>query len=354
MSSETSTPYTPASTVTFGNNETVSLADEIKKYKTKELIDFLCKEEDLELEEEDLEIIRKQRVNGRDFLKTTKEEFLSYGMPGGPAKRLADFAKECKERKLKAFSSYKTKADLEKVLQEDYKISSGDITLIPQFKPVTCLVDENSPEFKLCIDDILRRIRNMGPVVDSNEAMRCEYISTILHTALSLLEGLIITPQMKITGEINTGREDYAIKKILDDLLEEIICITEGKQNQATMGICQNLLQCRSACDMNINMNKKKRKVDEAFDPDYDYVYGIVSTGTDWYFILHSTEGIYSTSRTEYRISLTEDALKDDTELRKNVKRVLEVIVGLLKDRAVGSEEPATKKRRVEEIIKKK
>jgi hypothetical protein len=104
---------------------------------------------------------------------------------------------------------------------------------------------------------------------------------------------------------------------------------------------------------MNLDMLKKKRKADEAFDPDYDYVYGIVST-TDWYFILHSTEGIYSTSRTEYRISLTENALKDDTELRKSVKRVLEVIVGLLKDRAVGSEEPATKKRRVEEIIKKK
>ncbi|CAG8651487.1 6137_t:CDS:1 [Paraglomus brasilianum] len=103
---------------------------------------------------------------------------------------------------------------------------------------------------------------------------------------------------------------------------------------------------------MNVYMNKKKRKVDEAFDPDYDYVYGIVSTGTDWFFILHSTEGIYSTSRVEYRISLTEDALKDDTKLRKSVKRVLEVIVGLLKDRTVGSEEPAIKKRRVEEIIK--
>jgi hypothetical protein len=211
MSSET---YTPASaSTTVAGNETVSLADEIKKYKTEALIEYLRKEEDLDLEEEDFEIIRKQRVNGRDFLKTTKEEFLSYGMPSGPAKRLADFAKDCKDKKLKAFSSYKTKADLEKVLQEDYKISSGDITLIPQFKPATCPVDEKSPEFKLCIDDIL--------------------LSTILHTALTLLEGLIITPQMKITGEINTGRVDYAIKKILDDLLEEIICITEGKQNQA-------------------------------------------------------------------------------------------------------------------------
>ena len=53
---------------------------------------------------------------------------------------------------------------------------------------------------------------------------------------------------------------------------------------------------------MNINMNKKKRKADEAFNPnpDYDYIYGIVSTGTNWNFILHNTEGIYSTSRTEY------------------------------------------------------
>jgi hypothetical protein len=105
---------------------------------------------------------------------------------------------------------------------------------------------------------------------------------------------------------------------------------------------------------MNLDMLRRKRKADEVFDSDYDYVYDIVSTGTDWYFILHSTEGIYSTSRTEYRISLTEDVLKDDTELRKSVKRVLEVIIGLLKDRAVGSEEPATKQHRVEEIIKKK
>ena len=46
---------------------------------------------------------------------------------------------------------------------------------------------------------------------------------------------------MKITGKINTDRVDYAIKKILDNLLEEIICITEGKQNQATMGIYYNV-----------------------------------------------------------------------------------------------------------------
>jgi hypothetical protein len=132
----------------------------------------------------------------------------------------------------------------------------------------------------------------MGPVVDSNEAMRCEYISTILHTAVSILGGLVILPQMTVSGEESSGRVDYAIKKLLEDMLEEIICITEGKQNLPGKGVAQNLMQCRSSCQMNLDMLKKKRKADEAFETDYEYVYGIVTTATDWYFILHSTEGI--------------------------------------------------------------
>ncbi|GBC03368.1 hypothetical protein RclHR1_05090015 [Rhizophagus clarus] len=109
------------------------MANKIKKYKTKELVDFLYKEDGLELEEEDLEIIRKQRVSGRDFLNISKEELQGVGMKLGPAKRLADFAEECKEKKLCSFSTYKTHKDLSEVL-EKYGIF-GDITRIPQFIP---------------------------------------------------------------------------------------------------------------------------------------------------------------------------------------------------------------------------
>src|ERR1043165_9278344 len=134
--SETSTPYTPASTSTsVAGNETVSLADEIKKYKTEALIEYLRKEEDLGLDDDDLEIFRKQKIMGRDFLKTTKEEFLSYGMPGGPAKRLADFAKECKEKKKRAFSTYRS---LKEVLTK-YGIDGNGIGTIRQFPPVSLL-----------------------------------------------------------------------------------------------------------------------------------------------------------------------------------------------------------------------
>jgi hypothetical protein len=172
------------------------MADEIKKYDTEELINSLHKKGDLKLSKTAIKILEKEEIS--------QEKLEKWEMLGGSAIKFADFAKECKKKKLRAFSSYKTKADLEKVLQEDYKISSGDITLIPQFKPVTCPVNENSPEFKLCIDDILHRIRNIGPVVDSSKAMRCEYISTILHMAVSLLKGLVITPPDK-----NNQRSKY-------------------------------------------------------------------------------------------------------------------------------------------------
>ena len=55
---------------------------------------------------------------------------------------------------------------------------------------------------------------------------------------------------MNVSGEESSGLVDYAIKKILDGLLEEIICITEGKQNQPGKGVAQNLMQCKSSCDV--------------------------------------------------------------------------------------------------------
>jgi hypothetical protein len=39
-------------------------------------------------------------------------------------------------------------------------------------------------------------------------------------------------------------------KKIIDGLFEETICITEGKQNQPGKAVAQNLMQCKSSCDV--------------------------------------------------------------------------------------------------------
>jgi len=115
--------------------------------------------------------------------------------------------------------------------------------------------------------------------------------------------------------------------------------------------IPQNVIQCESAHQT----NKRKRKADDAFGEEFDYLYGIITTATEWYFLLYTSEGISCTSETEYHISLTKAIAKEENEakLRKNVKRVMEVIVGLLKDRVDVEKEPKKKKARVQEYLKK-
>ena len=47
---------------------------------------------------------------------------------------------------------------------------------------------------------------------------------------------------------------------------------------------------------------------------------------------MYTPERIYCT-KADYHIDLTEDILDDDAKLRREVKKVMGVIVGLLKDR---------------------
>ena len=181
---------------------------------------------------------------------------------------------------------------------------------------------------------------------DCNEAMRCEYISIILHTSLPIVreitgkKGITLSPQQEIVGEENTGRVDYAINH-----LEELICITEGKQSDVGMGFAQNLVQCESA----MQVNTKKRM---AIGEDLDYVYGIVTTATDWIFIRFASDGISCTSDEPLKIQFSKNALKPGSEyenkLRENVKKVVEVIVGLLKDRVDLEYGTKVKRQRVE------
>ncbi|PKY33842.1 hypothetical protein RhiirB3_453093 [Rhizophagus irregularis] len=210
------------STFTTGN-VSLTLADEIKKYKTDALIKFLQREEDLELDDDNLKVIREE--------------------------------KECKERKKRSFTSYKTQKDLKEVLAK-YGIDGNGIGAIHQFPPKTYTLEDNDEELK---------------------------------------------------------QFDYAIKA-----LEELICITEGKLYQVVIG--ESVLQ--------VNKNKRRRKLGDAFRDDFDYIYGIVTTAMDWYFILYASDGIYCTSKNPLNIRFTESALienlEDKKELCKNVKRVIE------------------------------
>jgi len=87
--------------------------------------------------------------------------------------------------------------------------------------------------------------------------------------------------------------------------------------------------------------NKKKRSVNQTLT--------IVTTGTVWHFITYTPDSIYCTSGSEYQINVT---IKENPEsLQSNVKRVIGIIVGLLKD-SVDSF-PASKRARIKKFIKK-
>src|SRR4051794_35390584 len=102
----------------------------VENWDTETLINFL-KEQNLRLDDDDLGILRKQKVDGQAFLELTEEKLLAspYNFPGGPAIKLAKEIKAIKEKPKRAFSSYRS---LEEVL-EKYGIKSSSITSIPQF-----------------------------------------------------------------------------------------------------------------------------------------------------------------------------------------------------------------------------
>ncbi|RGB41257.1 hypothetical protein C1646_810789 [Rhizophagus diaphanus] len=323
--------------------ETPSI-EEIKKWDTGTLITFL-QGQDLGLDNKYFDTFYLQEINGKIFLELTKKELQSCGFKLGPAKIIADLIKELKKR---SFSSY---YNLRDVLNK-YGIEGSSIGNISQFSPEPYSIDDNDEELEYCIKDIKRKMSIMGTLlIDSNDSDRCEYIVTILHAAIYIVRRItgknVTISSLKVIERENTDNVDYTIRET-----EELICVTKSKQHKIATSFAQNLVQLESL----YQTNKRKCKADVA-GSNFDYLYGIVSTATDWYFLLYSTGRILCTSKRPYNIVFSEASLRkdsvDEQELRRNVKKVIEVIVGILIDRINIEKTPDSKKARIEKYFKK-
>ncbi|GES82213.1 hypothetical protein GLOIN_2v1561751 [Rhizophagus clarus] len=72
--------------------------------------------------------------------------------------------------------------------------------------------------------------------------------------------------------------------------LKDFLCIAEEKSRNIKIGYAQNLAQLESA----FQTNKKKQTLDQVFGNGYfDYIYGIVTTGTEWHFIIYTLDGSF-------------------------------------------------------------
>ncbi|CAG8747395.1 5306_t:CDS:1, partial [Ambispora leptoticha] len=215
-------------------------------------------------------------------------------------------------------------------------------------------IDDNDEILKGCVKSIQMQLDIMkGLKRDSNHASRHMFISPILLAAASFIQNLYIHLQKELEGDKYSGHVDceFYLRRQLQVTSEKIACVTEMTVDQEIKAVfAENLVE------LEIMMRKTQEWMKKAvkYEKDsYDFLYGIVTTATEWYFILYTTEDVYSTSTRFYHVNLVDNANENEDELHKQVKSVLEILVGMLKDRVDASnEEPAIKRRRVQEKIK--
>ncbi|RGB22330.1 hypothetical protein C1646_776273 [Rhizophagus diaphanus] len=213
-------------------------------------------------------------------------------------------------------------------------------------------IDDEDKELEQCITEIKHKMGIIGSATGRNEAVHCKYISPILYASIYITKritkkGITIEPQFEVVSEEASGQVDYTIKKVIDVINEELIAITEGKQKDLVTEFMQNIMQLESS----YHTNTRKRKASMAFDDEFDYLYGIMTTASDWYFLMHIPERIYCL-KDDYHIALNEKIIKDDAELRCGIKKVMGVIVSLLKDRVKVDDSPDSKRIRTKKFIK--
>ncbi|GBC04264.1 hypothetical protein RclHR1_05590019 [Rhizophagus clarus] len=242
----------------------------VENWDTETLINFL-KEQNLKFDDDDFKILCKEKITGLSFLDLTEEKFCSVGFALGPATLLAKEVQTLKEKPKRAFSSY---LSLSEILAK-YSLNSDGIDSILLFSPLTYEIQDDNKVFKRCMEEILGRLRSYGTLrPDSLEAMRNEYVVALLHASIHIViditnKKLSMKPQYGIVGEESWGQVDYTIKET-----EELICIMEDKQYKVPIGFAQNIKQLESAYET--NRGRRKRG-----DNDFNYLYGIVTTGRD-------------------------------------------------------------------------
>jgi len=76
----------------------------VEDWDTDTLIAFL-REKDPKFDDDDFEILRKEKITGLDFTDMTKEEFERCGLKIGPSRRLVEIAEAVKNKSKYSFTS---------------------------------------------------------------------------------------------------------------------------------------------------------------------------------------------------------------------------------------------------------
>ena len=151
-----------------------------------------------------------------------------------------------------------------------------------------------------------------------------------------------IDAENTISGNENHGRVDYSISS--KD--EELLCIAEAEEYKVNEGIAMNIMQYQGA----LQQARRKRKRGEN---EFDYIYGITTTGKEWKYIIFTSENkiykgvtqLIDLDRDKLRVAGYQDLLKE------SVKKTVTTIAWMLDSQA--NAKTTSKRQRLEALLTK-
>ncbi|CAB4404395.1 unnamed protein product [Rhizophagus irregularis] len=157
-----------------------------------------------------------------------------------------------------------------------------------------------------------------------NEAERTDFVATILRGVVSTFDenyNIKMRQEFNISGTYGKGHTDFAITYI-----KKIFCVTEVKVADLEYRFCENFIQMQTACQHNLKVLKRKRDQN-----DFEYVYGMVTTGDNkWYFTMVTSENKFVVVTKEPLIFRLHKVKVNDEHLKSEVTELFATICGIL------------------------
>jgi len=168
--------------------------------------------------------------------------------------------------------------------------------------------------FLHAIEDLNVRHKLYDPLEEGCEYTRREFISPILVLAASI-SGVKLACEEQIEGSVGKGPVDWVAH-----YQNHRICITEGKKDNITQGLYQNLAQLAAAGE-----GRGEKRV---FSVDLP-IYGIATTYTEWIFVRLDpvSEG---TIRHAVRLPTMQISRNKQKIFKETVKDIVSRLAGLL------------------------
>lgn len=174
------------------------------------------------------------------------------------------------------------------------------------------IISSNNVYFQHCLDEI-KKLERVNSTTD-----RMNFISAILRGCISIVTNFS-TAKFFLSNLLPGGISDTFGYIIYGDGI--VICVTVVK-------LLLHLAHNKKLCERAYNYNREIEKE--------QYLYGIITTADDWYFLRfnnkkNNNNNEYNTIG-RYPINLNEN---NNNTLHADVKKIMEIIVTLLKDKIV-------------------